>query len=687
MEGYSFYGEEIVPTTASGGNENSTLASSNEQEIHRSSGSQRVQHSPYQIEELEKLFKKNDHPGEKEMIDIGRKLNIEEKKAQMERDEISSLKKENEKLKLEILALKEAIKNPICSKCGAQATISDSFIEQQKLKIENERLKEKLSRVTRVLNKTLSTPSTLSSPLPNKMTSLMTQTWKSQQPTESQSQIRNKVDIQRNGYFEQASRAVEEILRLGLVNAPLWKRNKEGGGETLEFVEYVKAFTPCLGTKPPGFVSEATRASSVVPISGSTLVKALLNADQWREMFTGLIGSCTTTEVISQGVAGSRSGALQLMKDEIQVISPLVPVRVLKFVRFVKQAEGLWIVADVSINYGMDSHVTRRCPSGCIIHDMPKGLSKITWIEHVEYNEQLVPDQYRKLIRSGLGFGAKRLISALLRHCEGVRATTSPTLNTHLLKDAKRSLKCLAQRMKSIFCVGICLTSGHGWDLISEAPGRPRIMARKCVVGSSESLRIITSATYSVWIPTNHQHLFGLLLRKDLRCMWDLICHRIATNDMINFPLGQDKTDSNSILILNSNTLAADDQIMVFQENSSDMTGSLIVYATMDYPTVSLLMYSKDTSSVALLPSGISIVPGYGEDSTGAPGGERGSMVTVGYQILQATPNLKTETISTINDLVSRTVLGIKKNGSIYSTIRVDWWLNYVFESSISVKG
>ncbi|XP_076883188.1 homeobox-leucine zipper protein ANTHOCYANINLESS 2-like [Bidens hawaiensis] len=675
MEGYSYYGKEIVSTTTSGENENSTFASSNEQEIHRSLISQRVQytrHSPYQIEEFEKLFKKNDHPGEKERTDIGRKLNIEEKKAQMERDESISLKKENEKLKLEILALKEAIKNPICSKCGAQATILDSSIEQQKLKIENERLKEKLSRATRALNNTLGTPSTLSSSLPNKMTSSndinmeeLTEGSSSNNiisPMESQSQIRNEIDIQRNVYLEQASRAMEEILRLGLVNAPLWKRNKECGGETLELVEYVKAFTPCLGTKPPGFVSEATRASNVVPISGSTLVEALLNEDQWRDMFMGLIGSCTTTKVISKGVGGSRSGALQLMEAKIQVISPLVPVRVLKFIRFAKQqAEGLWIVADVSINYGMEQYVTRRCPSGCIIHDMPNGLSKIIWIEHVEYNKQSVPHQYRKLISSGLGFGAIRWITALMRHCEGLRSTTSPTLNTHLLKDTKRSLKCLAQRMKSIFCAGICLTDCQGWDLISDAPGSPTIMARKCVVGSSEPLGLITSATHSVWIPTNHHHLFGLLLRKDLRCMWDMMCHRIATNAMIHFPLGQDKTDSNCILILNSNRPMKEDQIMVFQENSSDITGSLIVYATVDSPTVSTLLYGKDTSSVALLPSGLSIIPGYGEYGIGAPDGERGSMVTVRYQILQATPNLMTETISTINDLALRTVLGMKE--------------------------
>ncbi|XP_076915458.1 homeobox-leucine zipper protein HDG1-like [Bidens hawaiensis] len=245
---------------------------------------------------------------------------------------------------------------------------------------------------------------------------------------ESQSQIRNEIDIQRNGYLEQASRAMEEILRLGLVNAPLWKRNKECGKETLKLIEYVKAFTPCLGTKPPGLVSEATRASNVVPINGSILVEALLNADQWRDTFTGVIGSCTTTEVISKGVGGSRSGALQLIKAKIQVITPLVPVRDLKFIRFAKQqAEGLWIVADVTINYGMEGHIT-RCPSDCSIHDMPNGLLEITWIEHVEHCEQSVPRQYRKLTSSDLGFGEKRWSSALLRHYEGLRATISPVI-------------------------------------------------------------------------------------------------------------------------------------------------------------------------------------------------------------------------------------------------------------------
>lgn len=85
------------------------------------------------------------------------------------------------------------------------------------------------------------------------------------------------------------------------------------------------------------------------------------------------------------------------------------------------------------------------------------------------------------------------------------------------------------------------------------------------------------------------------------------------------------------------------------------MTGSLIVYATVDNLTVTAMTMGEDTSCAALLPCGIYIVPaGYGEP---------GSMVTLGFQVLipdATTPNLTMDTLITVNDLVSRTVKGIK---------------------------
>lgn len=66
------------------------------------------------------------------------------------------------------------------------------------------------------------------------------------------------------------------------------------------------------------------------------------------------------------------------MQAEIQLVSPLVPARHMRFIRFCRQqAEGVWAVVDVSIDVARDGFMSRRLPSGCIVHDMPNGFSKV----------------------------------------------------------------------------------------------------------------------------------------------------------------------------------------------------------------------------------------------------------------------------------------------------------------------
>lgn len=73
------------------------------------------------------------------------------------------------------------------------------------------------------------------------------------------------------------------------------------------------------------------------------------------------------------------------MNAALQVLSPLVPVREVNFLRFCKQhAEGVWAVVDVSVETIREPHgggapfpICRRLPSGCLVQDMPNGYSKV----------------------------------------------------------------------------------------------------------------------------------------------------------------------------------------------------------------------------------------------------------------------------------------------------------------------
>ncbi|XP_076913394.1 homeobox-leucine zipper protein HDG1-like [Bidens hawaiensis] len=385
-----------------------------------------------------------------------------------------------------------------------------------------------------------------------------------------------------------------------------------------------------------------------------TLVKALLDVDQYRDMFPSMIGGCSTMQVFSNGIGGSKDGAVQLMKTEIQLISNIVLVRSMKFIRFiVKREGGPWVIVDLSIDDEMGGNLTRRCPSGCILEDMSNGFTKVTWIEHTEYPDRLIHDKYVQLIRSGVAFGAQRWINALLRHCACLRALTLD--NNNVFVSVRRCLKGLAQRMTRRFCDAICLTDGQHWRLVAVAPGTSKIMARNNI--DREPAGAILCVTYSFWTIEKHRHLFSLLMNKDLRHLWDIIAHRFATQDHICVTLSEDEANSHCISTFDSN----EHLVTILQEATSDMTGSLIVYATMrSRSTIAAMNEAANTSHVTLFPAGLGIVPVYSEN--GGDGCEDGSMVTVGFNIphpRQDVWSINIHTVNVMNQLMDRIVGGI----------------------------
>ncbi|KAL2625760.1 hypothetical protein GLYMA_07G076800v4 [Glycine max] len=687
-------------------------------------------HTPQQIQELEALFKECPHPDEKQRLELSRRLCLETRqvkfwfqnrrtqmKTQLERHENTLLRQENDKLRAENMSIRDAMRNPMCSNCGGPAIIGEISLEEQHLRIENARLKDELDRVCVLAGKFLGRPvSSLPSsslelgmrgngfagipaattlPLGQDFDMGMSVSMNNNAlamvspPTSARAAAAGfDRSVERSMFLELALAAMDELVKIAQTGEPLWMRNVEGGREILNNEEYVRTFTPCIGLRPNGFVSEASRENGMVIINSLALVETLMDSNRWAEMFPCIIARTSTTEVISSGINGTRNGALQLMHAELQVLSPLVPVREVNFLRFCKQhAEGVWAVVDVSIDSiressGAPTFVNcRRLPSGCVVQDMPNGYSKVTWVEHAEYDESQVHQLYRPLLSSGMGFGAQRWVATLQRQCECLAILMSSAApsrdHSAITAGGRRSMMKLAQRMTNNFCAGVCASTVHKWNKLNagNVDEDVRVMTRKSVDDPGEPPGIVLSAATSVWLPVSPHRLFDFLRDERLRSEWDILSNGGPMQEMAHIAKGQDHGNAVSLLrasAINSNQSS----MLILQETCIDAAGSLVVYAPVDIPAMHVVMNGGDSAYVALLPSGFAIVPD-GPGSRGPPNGPTsttnggdngvtrvsGSLLTVAFQILVnslPTAKLTVESVETVNNLISCTVQKIK---------------------------
>ncbi|KAB2052310.1 hypothetical protein ES319_A12G111700v1 [Gossypium barbadense] len=669
-------------------------------------------HTPQQIQELEALFKECPHPDEKQRLELSKRLCLETRqvkfwfqnrrtqmKTQLERHENSLLRQENDKLRAENMSIRDAMRNPICTNCGGPAIIGDMSLEEQHLRIENARLKDELDRVCALAGKFLGRPIT-GPPLPNSSlelgvgtngtfgTTMATTTTlplgHDALPTMVVPSNRPATTLDRSMFLELALAAMDELVKMAQTDEPLWIKNIEGGREMLNHDEYLRTFTPCIGLKPNGFVTEASRETGVVIINSLALVETLMDSNRWAEMFHCMIARTSTTDVISNGMGGTRNGALQLMNAELQILSPLVPVREVSFLRFCKQhAEGVWAVVDVSIDTIKESttFVTcRRLPSGCVVQDMPNGYSKVICVEHAEYDESQVHQLYRPLLSSGMGFGAQRWVATLQRQCECLAILMSSTVptrdHTAITASGRRSMLKLAQRMTDNFCAGVCASTVHKWNKpnAGNVDEDVRVMTRKSIDDPGEPPGIVLSAATSVWLPVSPQRLFDFLRDERLRSEWDILSNGGPMQEMAHIAKGQDH--GNCVSLLRASAMNANQSSMlILQETCIDSAGSLVVYAPVDIPAMHVVMSGGDSAYVALLPSGFAIVPdgpgSHGPISNGHVNGNTGggssrvggSLLTVAFQILVnslPTAKLTVESVETVNNLISCTVQKIK---------------------------
>ncbi|KAK4283154.1 hypothetical protein QN277_000138 [Acacia crassicarpa] len=677
-------------------------------------------HTPHQIQELETFFKDSPHPDEKQRLELSRKLGLETKqvkfwfqnrrtqmKTQLERHENLILRQENDKLRAENSMMKEAMANPICSNCGSPAIPGQISFDEHQLRIENARLKDELNRVCALSNKFLGRPiSTMA--LPGSDSGLELAIGRNNNSNNTltgfgsigvvgssfpmgldmgmmqmgNNNVNDQVQAERSMLIDLALSALDELMKMAQADAPLWINTLDGDNEVLNLDEYARIFPPCLGPKPPGYVTEATRETGMVMMNSLVLIETLMDLNRWVEMFGSIIARFAPLDVVSSGVGGTRSGTLLVLEAELQMHTPLVPVRQTRMLRLCKQqSESQWAVVDVSVEMGRDptnAHSFVRCrrlPSGCIVQDMPNGYSKVTLVEHWQYDENVVHQLYRPMVNAGVGFGAHRWLATLQRQCEclAILSSSIPTDDhTTLSQGGRRSMVKLAQRMVDNFCSGIVASSGRRWDTLHvDTIGEDvKIMIRTNEGGDpGDPHGVMLSATTSFWLPVSRQTLFDFLRDQHRRLEWDILSSGAGTMQEVAL-IAKGQSHGNCVSLLRANGLNGNETGMVIlQETWTDATGSMVVYAPVDVQSLNVVMSGGDSSYVALLPSGFAIHAdgtnvGGGNQSSGSDGSGGGSLLTVGLQILVSslpTGKLTVESVETVNNVMRATIEKIKE--------------------------
>lgn len=233
---------------------------------------------------------------------------------QLERHENTLLRQENDKLRAENMSIRDAMRNPICSNCGGPAILGEVSLEEQHLRIENARLKDELDRVCALAGKFLGRPisslgASIAGPMPNSALELGVGTTNGfgglttvssatlpLVPADFGGGISGPLQIvtsnrpvttgltgldrsiERSMFLELALAGMDELVKMAQTDEPLWIRSLEGGREILNHEEYMRTFTPCIGLKPNGFVTEASRETGMVIINSLALVETLMNS-------------------------------------------------------------------------------------------------------------------------------------------------------------------------------------------------------------------------------------------------------------------------------------------------------------------------------------------------------------------------------------------------------------------------
>ncbi|KAK9691678.1 hypothetical protein RND81_09G211700 [Saponaria officinalis] len=646
-------------------------------------------HTPDQIQRLEGFYKQCAHPDEKQRRQLGIELGLEPRqikfwfqnkrtqtKAQNERSDNNTLRAENDRIRSENIAIKEALKNVTCGSCGpcGGGPVTDEEKNQicEKLKQENIELQKEYNRVSSILAKFMGRP--LSRPELNvrdvatSNEAIRNLNSKNLGLTD---QMKANPELEKLLMAEIAASAMDELIKLLKVDQPLWIKSQTEEQYVLDYDCYYKIVS---GTKESRYLNsrmESSKDAGVVAMDARLLVDLYLDPDKWVDLFPTVFSKARSISILKAGLLENRSDSLQLIHEQMHVLSPLMRQREFYVLRYCQQIEtGTWVIMDVSYDfYGASRVFPTFCwkyPSGCMIEEMPNGLSRVTCVERVEIDDSiLVHPIYEVFVKSTLAFGAKRWIATLQRTCERYSFLKEAGRLDDQLGIGRRGMIMLASKMIKSYCSTFKLFGKLDFHQRSELTNNKVQITVYKSTSPDQPAGIVILAASSFWVPTSPKRVFSFLNDHSTRAQWDILCNGGQVSEVLQIPTGH--YPSNLISILQPQNPFED--LMIFQESAVDQLGSFIVYAPVETSSMLEVATGIGSPHVPILASGFSIIPD-GSDWKAAPSTSSmrprsgGSVITAAFQILGcsslSSEDLSLTLISRTEAFVSRVVCVLK---------------------------
>ncbi|KAJ6707298.1 HOMEOBOX-LEUCINE ZIPPER PROTEIN HDG10-RELATED [Salix viminalis] len=505
---------------------------------------------------------------------------------------------------------------------------------------------------------------------------------------------------------ETAASAADELVRLLRANEPLWIKSPSDGRYIIDRVGYEKLYPRSGRFKSSNAHVESSKDSAMVTMPGMDLVDMFLDPNKWIDLFPTIVTKARTILVLEAGTVGNRNGSLQMMYEQMHILSPLVPRREFYFLRLCQQLEpGQWVIADISYDFLKDGSPSRawRLPSGCMIQDKPDGCSRhrlglivaepysyqmlpiltansdeqrqssdaqVTWVEHVEVDDRTQTHRlYRDLICGRSAYGAERWIASLRRICERLTFYREETAAAREFggvvtsPEGRKSVVNLSHRMVKIFFASLEMSGKLDFPQLSEVNNSGVRVAIRKNTEQGQPIGMVVSAATSLWLPLSPQNVFSFFKDEKSRNQWDILSNGNPVREISHISNGTDPGNCISII---RPFIPTENNMLMLQESCTDSSGSMVVYAPVDIPAMNMVIGGEDSSIIPILPSGF-VISGDGRPDTGSTGADSGgSLLTVAFQILIAGPNatpsteLNMESVATVNTLISTTVLKIK---------------------------